>query len=379
MNLKTSTIDELCNVEYGTRVTRRNSKGTTYPVYGGGGETFSIDKTNRKNRVIVARFAISPKCTRFIKGNFFLNDSGLTLSPKKKDLSQEFLDNIIISLNDSIYKLGRGTAQRNLDMKQFRLLKITYPQSLIEQERILDKLKMILPEIDNVINIEKKKIKLIKKIESNFLAALLNKVNDLKKVKLEEICKIKGRIGYRGYTKNDITTKDNGAISLSPSNIMNNKLIFKKATYVSWEKYNESPEIMIYPKDIIFCKTGSTYGKTAYIENFVGKATLNPQLVVLKDIKCNNKYLFYCMLSDNFKHQIENIIGGSAMPTLSQKDLSKNTILLPPENIQDDIVNKIENTIKCVEEILKNSSLKIKDFTVFKEKLIQKEVSNTNE
>ena len=126
-------------------------------------------------------------------------------------------------------------------MKQFRLLKITYPQSLIEQERILDKLKMIINEIDNVIKIEKKKIKLIKKIESNFLAALLNKVNDLKKVKLEEICKIKGRIGYRGYTKNDITTKDNGAISLSPSNIMNNKLIFKKATYVS-SKYNESPE-----------------------------------------------------------------------------------------------------------------------------------------
>jgi len=82
MKIKTSTIGELCNVEYGTRVTRKKDGGKIYPVYGGGSETFFIDKTNRKNKVVIARFAMSEKCTRFIKGNFFLNDSGLTLSPK---------------------------------------------------------------------------------------------------------------------------------------------------------------------------------------------------------------------------------------------------------------------------------------------------------
>ena len=29
---KTSTIDEICNVEYGTRVVRRKDSGTVYPV-----------------------------------------------------------------------------------------------------------------------------------------------------------------------------------------------------------------------------------------------------------------------------------------------------------------------------------------------------------
>ena len=66
---------------------------------------------------------------------------------------------------------------------------------------------------------------------------------------------------------------------------------------------------MIYPEDIIFCKTGSTYGKTVLIKSLPEKATLNPQLVVLKKVKYTiNIYLY--MLSDNFKNQIENIVGG---------------------------------------------------------------------
>ena len=40
MNIKTLTIDELCNIDYGTRVTRKKDGGKTYPVYGGGGKTF---------------------------------------------------------------------------------------------------------------------------------------------------------------------------------------------------------------------------------------------------------------------------------------------------------------------------------------------------
>ena len=129
------TADELCNIEYGTRVVRKKQKGTKYPVYGGGGETFRVDMTNRRDRIIISRFAMSKRCTRFVKGDFFLNDSGLTVSPKSSDLSHEYLDKVILSLNNDIYSLGRGTAQRNLNMDGFRLLRFGFP-SLAEQKHI---------------------------------------------------------------------------------------------------------------------------------------------------------------------------------------------------------------------------------------------------
>ena len=36
---------------------------------------------------------------------------------------------------------------------------------------------------------------------------------------LHDICEIRGRIGFRGYTKQDVVAEGEGAISLSPSNI----------------------------------------------------------------------------------------------------------------------------------------------------------------
>ena len=75
-------------------------------------------------------------------------------------------------------------------------------------------------------------------IKPNFMEKLLDGV-EVEWKTLGEICDIKGRIGFRGYTTNDMVEKGNGAISLSPANIQNNTLIFINNSYISWEKYYE--------------------------------------------------------------------------------------------------------------------------------------------
>ncbi|MGB4398458.1 MAG: restriction endonuclease subunit S, partial [Daejeonella sp.] len=158
---------------------------------------------------------------------------------------------------------------------------------------------------------------------------------------LNDVCTIKGRIGYRGYTKQDLVKEGEGAISLSPSNIKNNTIIYHNCTYISWFKYDESPEIKIYDGDIIYCKTASI-GKIALIENLPQKATINPQFVVLKEIKCSNKYLYFFMNSRTFKEQEHEIIGGTAIPTLSQANLGNLTIPLPSISEQQRIVSILD-------------------------------------
>ncbi len=68
---------------------------------------------------------------------------------------------------------------------------------------------------------------------------------------LGEVCEIKGRIGFRGYTRNDLVEQGEGAITLSPSNIINQQLSFENCSYISWAKYEESPEIKVEPYDVI--------------------------------------------------------------------------------------------------------------------------------
>jgi type I restriction enzyme S subunit len=97
-----------------------------------------MDTANRESRVVVSRFGMSEECTRFVDGRFFLNDSGLTLSPKDvESLVPTFLDRLILSLNREIFSLGRGAAQKNLDVPAFKALRISYPSSIADQRRIV--------------------------------------------------------------------------------------------------------------------------------------------------------------------------------------------------------------------------------------------------
>ena len=123
------TLDSVCDIQFGTRIVKKQTEAGQYYVYGGGGATFTTKSYNRENAITVSRFALSKECTRFIEGKFFLNDSGLTLHPKTNLLLFQFLKWHVFALNDKIYSLARGAAQKNLDVKRFSKLHIKLPKN----------------------------------------------------------------------------------------------------------------------------------------------------------------------------------------------------------------------------------------------------------
>ena len=178
-------------------------------------------------------------------------------------------------------------------------------------------------------------------------------------VKLGELCQIVGRIGFRGYTKKDLVDF-NGAITLSPSNIVDGKMNFSKCTYISWEKYDESPEIQIQNGDILLVKTGSSFGKCALVMDLPQKATINPQFVTLKYIGCDNLYLTYVLQSRYSRTQYDGFVMGTAIPTFTQWDLNNMIVPLPPFAEQKRIVKEIERWFALIDdlEISKSDLLK---------------------
>jgi len=130
-------LGTVARIDYGTRVTRKKDGGSKFPVYGGGGATFSLDQSNRESCFIVSRFAMSEECVRYVEGKFFLNDSGLTVSALDETLlTQSYLDHFLLARSIDIFGLGKGTAQRNLDMGAFRSIQIPLPP-LDEQKRVV--------------------------------------------------------------------------------------------------------------------------------------------------------------------------------------------------------------------------------------------------
>ena len=171
--------------------------------------------------------------------------------------------------------------------------------------------------------------------------------------RLKEVCTVFGRIGFRGYTRDDLVEKGNGAITLSPSNLINMKLDLTDCTYISWPKYEESPEIQLDINDIVVVKTGSSYGKTSLVDNLTEKTTLNPQLIVLKERKCNSKYLCYFLNTQYMRKHFEDLVNGTAIPTFSQEKFGMKLFPLPPASEQEKIVESIEESFSQI-DILDN-------------------------
>ena len=168
---------------------------------------------------------------------------------------------------------------------------------------------------------------------------------------VNDVCRVFGRIGFRGYTKEDLReSKENAAISISPSNMVDGSLVLESCTYISEEKYEESPEIKIKEGDILIVKTGSSYGKTSLVRNLPWKSTINPQIAAIKDIVINKQFLLYFFQSPYAQSKFNDFVLGTSIPTFSQLNLISMQIPLPPLAEQKRIVAKIEELLPKVEE-----------------------------
>ena len=160
--------------------------------------------------------------------------------------------------------------------------------------------------------------------------------------RLRDLCTVFGRIGFRGYTRNDIVEKGFGAITLSPSNMQDNgNMNYSVVSYISWKKYEESPEIKVKENDVLIVKTGSSYGKTCIISDLPEKATINPQIAVLKYSFVNNQWLTYFLNAPFAQEQFRKYVIGTSIPTFSQEKLSSTLLPLPPQNEQEHLTKKL--------------------------------------
>ena len=192
--------------------------------------------------------------------------------------------------------------------------------------------------------------------------------------RIKFISNIYGRIGFRGYTTEDIVGEGEGAITLSPSNIDDQKLDLSNKTYISWKKYNESPEIKIYNNDILLVKTASI-GKVAYIERLFEPATINPQFVVFKNIKTDRKLFYYNLISEVIQQQVMFVSNGGVISTLTQKDIGDFYISNLDELNQQKIANFLDIKTAEFDTIISKKEQLIEKLEAAKKSLISEVVT----
>lgn len=349
---KTVRLGDVAEIEYGTRIVKNNTTGDTYPVYGGGGETFRTNTYNRENRYIISRFGMSPSCVRFVKGKFFLNDSGLTVKSLSKELLSNYLDIYLYNIQEKIYMLGRGNAQKNMNVSELKSLQIPLPP-LCEQEKIVGECE-VQDRLEKEASLDERECR-------SRLEMLFNTVEG-EKARLGDIAEIETGTRPAG----GVGSLTDGAYSLGGEHIDNNSghLNLSSPKYVPISFYESATRGKVKENDFLICKDGALTGKVALVRDELKdkKAMINEHVFILR---CNNvitqKYLFIFFYSSVGQALLKQNITGSAQGGLNSTNLKNISIPIPPLCVQEELVakaSKIEANIKENQSIIENTKAK---------------------
>lgn len=346
-------LENIADINYGTRIVKDTAIGNEYYVYGGGDKSFLTSDYNRENTLVVARFGMSPKCTRFIKGKFFLNDSGLTVETKDKNfLNQEFLNWQLYYLNDYIYSLGKGVAQKNLNVSIFKKSKIAVPKSINEQEEIVQ----VLDTMSDIIRLREECIS----HAQDLIPALFQEMfknYEKNTILLSSICDIKG--GKRLPSGEKLIDAKTEHPYLRVTNFKNQNIDMNDIKYITEDVYKKISRYVITTGDIYISIAG-TIGLVGDIPNELNNANLteNAARLIIDKKKVNKKYLIYCLNSTFLQQQIKEATVGVGVPKLALSRIGTLKIYLPDIKIQEQFAQKaieIESYIKEQNEELKKA------------------------
>ena len=332
------TIENCTSIEYGTRVVQKRDGGTIYPVYGGGGETFRMDRYNREDCLIIARFAMSPRCVRYVAGKFFLNDSGLSVK-SKEELEQAYLNYHLLFFNDVIYHLGKGAAQRNLDVKAFRQLVIAIPPKSTQLSIVSE-----LDKLNELIRIKKEQLKDYDTLaQSIFYEMFGDPVENEKGWEVKELIEIvipECKISY-GIVQPGEHVED-GVPIVRPVDMLQtfiSKDGLKKTTKEISNSYNRT---ILTGKELLICVRGTTGVVSLVDESLKGANVTRGIAPLLFSMDVERWFMYYQIKTPSVRGVISSLTRGIALKQINMSDLRKIQVILPPLPLQHSFAQKIE-------------------------------------
>ena len=294
--------------------------------------------------------------------------------------------------------LATGIRERSCDLRWNKIADLQFIMpSTEEQQKIADFIDSKCGEIDEAIALQEEFIEELKAYKQSVITeAVTRGLNPNVKLKdsgidwigkipqgwrtkkLKFSCQLYGRIGFRGYTADDLVPEGEGAITLSPTNMDGIMLDFSKCTYLKWDKYYESPEIMVKNGDVLLVKTASV-GKCSYVEGLPMETTVNPQIMVLKYHKDNAKYIAYMFQTPLGTYYIDTTKGGSTIYTISQEKIGNYEFPFPTLSEQQQIVDYLDNKCAEIDSLIAIKQQKIEELKDYKKSIIYEYVTGKKE
>ena len=352
--------------------------GDKYPTF----ELFTTEakKIAKKDSVIMSVRApvgdlnISPKDLCIGRG---------ICSLEMKKGSNEFLYYLLKANIHQLINRQSGTVFGSINKNDIETLELFIPVNTEEQNKIT----AILKSIDDKIDVLKKVNKNLEQFSKNlfkkwfidfdlkndfgicedFKDSSLGEIPQSWEIRtVGELSDVKGRIGWRGYTTNDLV--DDGPWVIGGKEITSGFIDFSSAKHLTREKYEESPEIMLKDKDLIIAKTG-TIGPIAMFYEGFGEATLNPNVGLIRSKNISPALLLTFFKTPRAQYYLNEFTTSSVQPAINQTTIKQLEVALPSDI---SLLNKISLIFDEINEMQYNLIEEVKKLSILRDTLLPK-------
>ncbi|MDA8530645.1 restriction endonuclease subunit S [Candidatus Poseidonia alphae] len=326
-----------------------------------------------KGTVIVSCSADLGRCA-IVELPLITNQTFIGLVPKK-ELLPGYLYYSMINRAKELNSIATGATIKYLSKKKFQNLEFSLPP-LEEQQRIVSTLDIAFDNYDRKMNQISENLELSKTLFSSILySEFSNDIENWSESELTDVAYTAGRIGWKGLTAKEYT--ESGPLFLSVHSLNYGHYVdFRDANHISQERYDESPEIMLEPNDILICKDGAGIGKLGIVNEIQSPSTINGSLLLIRATEILlPKFLYYCLLSPYFQSIVQSRLEGSTTPHLYQRDIKQFPVRYPTVELQQRIVKKLDTVARDYEKLLSNYSRERENIDELKQSILQEAFS----
>lgn len=153
---------------------------------------------------------------------------------------------------------------------------------------------------------------------------------------------LRARIGWQGLRSDEFKTE--GAYLVTGWDFINGRINWDDCYHVSVARYEQDKGIQLRENDLLVTKDG-TVGKTAFVVDCPEQATLNSHIFLVrsKDGSVEPEYLYYVLNSHIFSDFMKNILTGTTIKGLTQRNFYKFVFEAPDVPTQKKIVEVLES------------------------------------
>ncbi len=333
-------------------ITKKNRTAGIYPYYGASGIVdyvddylfdedllcISEDGANLIMRTYPIAFPIS--------GKVWVNNHAHVLR-FKSNVTQKYVEYFFAGIK--LDKFVTGAAQPKLTQKALNNIKIKIPESVPEQQRIVERLDSAFENIDELKANAEKQLAEARTLFQKCLAKAMEPKEGWEEKTLKEVSVISGDYGLSVSSKPFDGVRYLRITDITEFGDLNDD---KVSANVDESKKQEELE----EGDILFARTGATVGKTLVYRKEFGECLFAGYLIRYRLDKnvVDPRFMFYLTHSNEYYDWVNLNQEAAAQPNISAKKYNLLPIKYPSLEMQQRIVERLDalsENIRKYEEI----------------------------